>query len=280
MSQTPITRPIGRAIVTVINIGDLRVDMAEWMQLGPSEWPAEFADAFEEPIYGPIQCVHIKTPELSVMVDAGRFDEAEMGPSTLPGYRPPPDVPEQLAGVGVNPEEVTHFVLTHAHYDHFNGTTLDRPGHPPLFPNARHYIGRADWENEVMQADIYDPAEPESTTLAKLYDLGMLELVDENLELGPGLTIMASPGESPGHQSVRLRSGGHTFYCVGDLYHHPVEVAYPELAAYWNDKEQVRASRRRLEEAALAEEALLLATHIPGFGRLVSRPKGVRWQTV
>jgi glyoxylase-like metal-dependent hydrolase (beta-lactamase superfamily II) len=279
MSQTPISRQLGRATVTVINIGDLQANMAEWLGLGPGEWPAEFAEAFEEPIYGPIQCVHIGTPGMSLMVDAGRFDEG-MASSAPPGYRPPPPVPDQLAQVGVDPEEVTHFVLTHAHYDHFNGTTLERPAHPPLFPNARHYIGRADWENEVMQADIRDPADPESTTLAVLHELGLLEMVDGDLELGLGVTIMASPGESPGHQSVRFHSEGHTLYVVGDLYHHPVELAHPELACYWNDKEPVRASRRRLEPAALREDALLVATHIPGFGRLAERPEGLRWQTV
>lgn len=279
MSQTPISRQLGRATVTVINIGDLQANMAEWLRLDPGEWPAEFEEVFGEPITGPIQCVHIQTPEMSVMVDAGRFDEG-MASLAGPGYRPPAGVAEQLAEVGVAPEEVTHFVLTHAHTDHFNGTTLERPGHPPLFPNARHHIGRADWENEVMQADIKDPAEPESTTLAVLYELGLLEMVDGDLELGPGLSVMASPGETAGHLSVRLRSQGQTLYVVGDLYHHPVEVAHPELAAHWNDKEQVRASRRRLQEAALREDALLVATHIPGFGRLVSRPEGVRWQTV
>ena len=279
MSETPITRQVGRATVTVFNIGELPAKLNEWMRLGPSEWPADFASAFEEPINVVTQCVHIRTPELSLMIDAGRLVEEEMSGAPS-GYRPPAALPDQLAQAGIDPDEVDHFVLTHAHYDHFNGTTHDRPGHPPLFPNARHYIGRADWENDVMQADIHDPAEPESTTLAVLHELGLLEMVDETVELGPGLTVYASPGETPGHLSVRLHSDGQTFYCVGDLYHHPVEVAHPELACHWNDKEQVWASRARLTEAALSEDALLLATHIPGFGRLDERQDGVRWQSL
>ncbi|MEU5100969.1 MULTISPECIES: MBL fold metallo-hydrolase [unclassified Streptomyces] len=41
--------------------------------------------------------------------------------------------------MGKRPEDVTHVVLTHDHFDHTGGL--------PHFPQAILHIGRADWEN-------------------------------------------------------------------------------------------------------------------------------------
>ncbi len=89
--------------------------------------------------------------------------------------------------------------------------------------------------------------------------------------------ILPAPGETPGHQIVRVRSAGRTLYCLGDLYHHPVEVEQPTWAAHWNDRAAALASRQALVAAALAEDALLVATHIPGVGRLTKTDDGVQW---
>ena len=60
--------------------------------------------------------------------------------------------------VGVRPEEITHVLITHAHYDHFAGVAVERDGrYVARFPQARHLIGRADWEGAYPRR-----AKPES----------------------------------------------------------------------------------------------------------------------
>src|SRR5437588_307804 len=87
---------------------------------------------------------------------------------------------------------------------------------------------------------------------------GASMLVDANRELTPEVRIIAAPGESPGHQVVRVHSRGQTFYCLGDLCHHAVELEHPEWMVEWADAEASLASRRALIEAALAENAMLV----------------------
>jgi hypothetical protein len=45
----------------------------------------------------------------------------------------------------------------------------------------------------------------------------------------------------------------------------------------WADVEANRASRQALTEAALAENALVVATHIPAIYRLQQSVSGVKW---
>jgi len=108
--------------------------------------------------------MHIAAPGMSLMVDASMFGVSAAEEMVSQDYVPPPGMLVQLAAAGVRPEDVRHVVITHAHWDHFNGTTLERDGHlEPAFANARYYLGRADWEHPEMQAALADAYSLEPT---------------------------------------------------------------------------------------------------------------------
>src|SRR5262245_11027712 len=262
---------VGAATVTAINIGDMRFRLDDWFVVPEPERPPYFA----EWLPFPIQCVHIASPGLSVLIDASVYDVEPGSQHAIPGYQPPPDLLAALAEAGVRPEAIDHVVITHIHHDHINGLTRQQgDGFTPCFPNARHHLGRADWEQ--AQVALQKPESVESHTLGVLSHVGLLETLDRRHDLGV-VEIIPAPGESPGHQIVRVHSEGQTLYCLGDLYHHPIEVERQEWAAQWADADAIRASRRALVEAALAEDALLIATHIQGVGRLKRAGLGVAW---
>lgn len=256
------------------------MNLAEMLDVPVSECPPHYAPFFNQPLKTPFQCVHIRLPHASILVDASSYPlpDSPYAKFALPQYQPPPGLLAQLAGVGVKPEEVTHVVFTHWHWDHHSGATLERGDHyVPCFPNARHYLGRADWESEATQKALRDPNAIEGRTLAVLHQRGLLDLVEGNHELCSGVRIIAAPGESPGHQIVRVHSERRTLYCLGDLYHHPVEVEQPAWSTRWADAKASLSSRQSLAETALTEQALLIAAHISGVGRLHRTPSGVVW---
>ena len=174
---------------------------------------------------------------------------------------------------------MTHVIITHGHFDHFNGTTRQEQGNfIPCFPNARHYLGRADWDG--VQPALQDPDSDASRSLAVLQVRGLLELVDGDRDLGGGAQIISAPGETPGHQIVRIQAEAQNLYFLGDLYHHTVEVEHPSWMLKWNDFEANLVSRQNLTEKALRENALLFATHIPTSGRLLQTDEGLKWVVV
>jgi glyoxylase-like metal-dependent hydrolase (beta-lactamase superfamily II) len=280
---------IGHERISIINIGDIVMKLKETENVSESEWRAKYSNLFDTPLFFPSQCVYFH--DNSTLVDAGEYDAfREADPNWIPkGYVPPPGLLEQLREAGVRPGDVKRVIITHIHFDHHAGATRKQhqqqspPPHQeeyvPSFPNARYYLGRDDWFDPSTKEQLKEPKSQLNRTLGVIEKLGLLELVSrERIALTPELEVIHAPGESPGHQLVRFRerSGAGTFYCLGDLFHHAVEVENPTWMAQWDDPEKNLRSRNALIDEALlvgddgrGEErhALLLAAHMP-LGKL------------
>ena len=284
MHKDSRTFSLGAATVTIINVGDVYLTLSQIMNVPESEWRPRYAGIVDQPAFFPSQCIHFAFPDVSVLVDANNF--ALSTPPDSPyappaNYQPPPDLLTQLQERGIHPEDITHLVITHAHFDHYAGITQERDGHyVPTFPRARCFLGKADWEYPETQEALRDPNSADSHTFGVVQQAGLLELVEGNLDLTSSVRIIAAPGESPGHQIVRISSEGQVLYCLGDLYHSPLEVEHPSWMSEWDDVNTNLASRTALVKAALAENALLIATHISSVGRLESTATGARWINV
>lgn len=265
-----ITTRVGDARVTVFNAGDLRADLSEWLCVPADQAPPEHATLFAQPLALPMQNVHIQLGAASVLVDASRWGCGDESVYQLPGYAPPPPLPAQLVTAGIEPESITHVVITHAHFDHFSGLCAWPDARALTYPNALHYLGSADWASDDVQRNLNRADTLISASFGTLMNAGRLVRPARDLQIAPGISIQPAPGETPGHQVVRVHSRGATLYCIGDLIHHPVEFERPDWQVFWCDAEANMRSRERVLRAAMRESALLVATHISGAGRVVA----------
>ena len=282
--QDMTTLRVGDARVTLLNAGDMRLLLSQELDVPEALWRPQYADLFERPGVCPSLSVSIELGGVRVLVDANDY-RATMTPDSqyaLPDYTPPPAIPDQLASLGVQPDDIAHMVITHAHWDHFAGVTSPADGgYIPTYPQARYYLGAADWTDAEMQTALQDQTSLEARTLGMLHERGMLHLVEGPLQIAEGIDILPAPGETPGHQIVRVRSAGETLYIVGDLFHHAIEVEHPDWMVGWADAATMLATRRWLLADALAENALLTAAHIANFGRITRADDGgLRWGDV
>lgn len=278
------SRTIGDATVTAISeaIGPYRVSLA----VPEAEWRRELpeADAEGRLPYGQ-HVVHIRLGDASILVDPG-LDDAESAWGRQHAAQSPdqvrtPGVVAGLASIGVRPEDITHVVITHAHFDHVVGATVERgDGLAPRYPRARYLLGRADFEGLRDRPD-----SDMAVRLGVIERHGLLDLVDGDREVAPGVTMLHAPGETPGHSIVRVAAGGPRFYALGDLMHDACEVAHLDWAAPWVDLPAMRASRERLLAEAVPTGATLVFTHalFPPWGRVVGgadTASGYRWETI
>jgi glyoxylase-like metal-dependent hydrolase (beta-lactamase superfamily II) len=217
------TRRVGAADVTIVSDGTLH--WAPQLQAPEDAWRRAMPEADASGALGfSMNLAHLRLGGASVLVDLG-FDEPTPA-SRWPSADRSPGLVAGLAAIGVRPEDVTHVLITHPHGDHVAGGTIERDGRRVArFPNARHLIGRADWEALAGAPSDSDLA----VHLGALARLGRLEPADgDESEVVPGLALVHAPGETPGHSIVRLRSGGETFYFLGDLFHHTCEVEHTD----------------------------------------------------
>jgi len=272
---------VGNANVSIFNNGELAIRLADIMN-NQSHWDPSYDEFVKTVRLFPSLTVHISLPgRASIIVDPNDyFVSSPPGSEYAPtNYIPPPRIFDQLESSGISLSNVTHVVITHAHFDHYAGVTRKNANgiFQPSFPNATYFLNQADWERSETQESLKNPSSEVSNSLGILHNASVLRLITGKTELFPEVTIVPAPGETPGHQILRLNSGGETLYCLGDLFHDFVEVENPSAMASWADFETNLHSKESLSKSALREGALLIPAHME-LGRLTTRESRIKWE--
>jgi glyoxylase-like metal-dependent hydrolase (beta-lactamase superfamily II) len=179
--------------------------------------------------------------------------------------REPEAMLHALRRLGIMPDEVDAVVTTHLHWDHAGGLTRrDAQGEVELtFKKARHFIQRSEWdfalEPDVRSRPSY--IADDFTPLADGNDL--VEFLDGDAEVLPGVHIRHVGGHTPGSQVLILRSGELACAVTGDLV-----CQTPHLRVPWNMAADIEPLRVFEQKAKLLDEAekhrwLVVLSHEP-----------------
>jgi glyoxylase-like metal-dependent hydrolase (beta-lactamase superfamily II) len=222
-------------------------------------------------------CFVVRARDRVVLVDTG------VGGPGAPGATwigTPGRLPEELAAAGVDPEEIDLVVLTHLHLDHIGWNLAwdgDRPR--PQFPRASYLVQRADWELFGSRGDEND-REAFDRCVAPLQGLGVAELLDGDRVLDRQLTLLHTPGHTPGSQSLLVASGDDAVLLWGDVANHPAQIGEPDWGPGSDVQPEVaRQTRRRLLDRLETEAMWLAPAHFPEpFGTVIRVDGARRWE--
>lgn len=167
---------------------------------------------------------------------------------------------------GIKPEDVTHVVLTHLHYDHAAGSTYvdDKATTQLTLPNAHYFLQKLEWLYAVEQSENKDAAPGENYLLDELYKLHAAQklvlITDQYFELLPGISLIHTGGHTPGHQIVKMHSAGETAYYLGDLIRSEAHLNYYFSG---NDVDPIQSKKAKtlILRQALKEQARLVFYH-------------------
>jgi glyoxylase-like metal-dependent hydrolase (beta-lactamase superfamily II) len=196
---------------------------------------------------------------------------------------------ERLTAAGYPPESIDVVLCTHLHLDHVGwNTRWDGGKWVPTFPNARYLFGRVEWEhwsrevhsNGDMPQMVVELAEQNRVmvdSVLPIVDAGLQELVETDHRLTEEVMLFSTPGHSPGHVSVAIRSQGREAAITGDVIHNPIQLADPGICANFDfDQKVALATRQAFIDSHADRDVLVLGTHFPtpAVGHIVRDGEG------
>src|SRR5580692_8381063 len=149
-------------------------------------------------LYIPVNNFLIRRDGKTIMIDAGAGNTMQPTLGKLP---------DNLRAAGVEPDAVTHIVMTHLHPDHANGL-VDDAGNPH-YPNAEIVVHETEldfWTRPDVEND---------EARVKGYRERIRRIRDG--EDFAGFTPIVAPGHTPGHTCWLLGSGSGGFMAFGDV---------------------------------------------------------------
>lgn len=181
----------------------------------------------------------------------------------------------ELEAAGFAPDTIDTVLCTHLHVDHVGWNTRLVDGRwEPTFTRARYLIGRTEFEYWQAEETDADPAtSPFHDSVKPVFEAGLVDLVDTDHVVCPEVRLEPTLGHTPGHVSVRIRSGGEQALITGDFIHHPCQMARPEWASSFDyDQTASTDTRRRMFGGLVADGTLVIGTHFaePTAGRVVA----------
>ncbi len=217
----------------------------------------------------PIPFYLIQTEEYNILFDTGCDPDVVKDPLGTWGSLAKVFVPNitainhpvrRLAEVGLRPEQITHVVLSHLHFDHAGGLRF--------FPQAKIILQKAEFRY-AQYPDAYSGG-----YFAKEFSGSGIqwEIIDGDQVLLPGVTLVLTNGHSPGHQSLVVDlPSGKTIILAADALNLQENIDRELVApGSWNYSLAYH-SIRRIKVIAERNQGSLLPSHDLGIWQSLTK---------
>lgn len=241
-SGMPAQRAGGVERLYILNCGEGEAgDVSRWSPGVNVGQPMAFVD----------NCYLIKHAQGWLLWDTGVSDAIAAMPDGLAPadpravhWRRPKTLASQLAQLGVQPSDLRYIAISHAHPDH--------AGNVEMFPQTMLLVQQAEytWPG-ANNAPRFKPGHPVTTVHGDMDVFG-----------DGSVTLIATPGHTPGHQSllVELPKSG-ALLLSGDAIHFRSNWDYRRVPSINVDKERTLASMQRIADLLAQRHAQLWINH-------------------
>jgi len=207
--------------VHTVDAGTMRLDGGSMFGVVPKPlWEKHIPADDRNRIPIAMRCLLIESSAGLVLVDTGVGNKESGKAQSIYGIEnagDPTRLESSLRTMGFEPADIDLVVSTHLHFDHAGGHLVADAGEiRPAFPNATYLIHRGEWE--AAQTDnlrIQGSYSPDH--FLPLETFGVLDLVDENHQIVPGVRLVGMPGHTEHHQGVLVELDTETVCYPCDL---------------------------------------------------------------
>ena len=220
----------------------------------------------------------IETPDQKMVVDTCIGNDKALNMEGWSNMQLP--FLDDLKKLGHDPDSVDKVICTHLHVDHVGWNTRKVAGKwVPTFPNARYVMVEKEFDFwQSLEEDPFGDVFGES--VKPVVDAGLADMVGPDHQVAEGVSFESTPGHTPGHVSVHIKSQGEEAIISGDMMHHPCQIARPDWVTPFDaDSPAACATRKQFLERYADKPVLVLGTHFanPVGGRIVRDGKTYRF---
>ena len=134
----------------------------------------------------------------------------------------------------------------------------------PTFPKSRYLMHRAEFEYWRGRREGKAQIAVFEDSIRPVAEAGLVDLVESDHRVCAEMNLIPTPGHSPGHVSVELRSGGEQALLTGDVLHHPCQMAHLDWASTVDfDAAQSTRTREEVFSRLAGTQTLVIAAHFP-----------------
>jgi glyoxylase-like metal-dependent hydrolase (beta-lactamase superfamily II) len=218
----------------------------------------------------------VRTGRHTVLIDGGVGDKMSEKEHDIYAIDHAMTLERSIAGAGVDAADIDVVIATHLHFDHIGSLTVRTPdGLVPRFPRARHIVRRAEWEDATHPHE-RNRASYLPENFMPLADANVIDFIEEDGEVLPGISVWRTGGHTMHHQWVKIESGGRTAAFVADLMPTTAHLDAPWIMGYDLYPMDTLAYKKRFVPEAIAGEYVIFFEHDPRIAAGIVRLEGSR----
>ncbi len=199
-----------------------------------------------------------------ILIDCGVGDKFDAKFGSMFGIHREHSLIDRLAALNIQPEDITHVILTHLHFDHIGWSTRRNASGElvPTFPNATYYCQRGEYEI-ALAPDPRSKASYVQENFIPLAQHGVLKFLEGSGEILPDMEGVVTGGHTRDHMIVKTHSAGQTVCFLADLVPTPSHLRTPYVMGYDLYPAETMLIKPKVLQQAFEEHWLLVFEHAP-----------------
>jgi glyoxylase-like metal-dependent hydrolase (beta-lactamase superfamily II) len=212
-----------------------------------------------------------------MLIDAGAGGKMDAKSVDIYAIDRSRNLSHSLAACGLTAADIEIALASHLHFDHVGGfTTREASGAiRPTFANARYVVRTTEWEDATHPHE-RNRASYLPDDFVPLESAGVLDLVEGDAQIMPGVRVRWTGGHARSHQVVMIESGGRTAVFTADMIPTTAHIDEPWIMGYDLYPMETLAFKRTFIREAIDREYLIFFEHDPTIAAGYIREKDRR----
>tara|TARA_B100000029_G_scaffold237854_1_gene234920 strand:+ start:8614 stop:9450 length:837 start_codon:yes stop_codon:yes gene_type:complete len=260
---------LGSAAVNLVTDGTLSKDGGALFGRVPKmDWEQAIKPDRRNRVKMGINLLLIQTPKFNILVDTGlgsKSNDMVKDTYSLNGNK----LSKSLKQLNLSPKDISLIILSHLQFDRAGGCTkLDRSGKlVPAFPKAKHLVQKLCLEESKEPSEI-EKSFVNQDDFLPLIEKDLIEELDGESEIIPGIKTQITGGPSMGHQIVFIEWGSERIVYAGSIIPTRLHINPQHVAAYDVYPHETLEWKKKLIDMAVNDGWLLV------FGNEVGHSAG------